>query len=590
MLENQMLQFLNSDFQQFTQLDKQDKQDENTETEVPNTSQRQLRVKSFEEKPANKPLNLIFQMLLQKKTQKRQQIKVDPKSIPLSINLSIQVQELPIIRKIMEKNEWKKAHNFDGDILWCGPDNVQQAKQFTYDFAMVFMNLCISRIPGAKLISTKKETTSIMAKMRQYNMCHIILDIFRLFIIFIQKPTPCQRIYMNSLRILKKRMASPTQLNPIRELRVKESSQSAKQKIYSTMVSRMSPIQRKTILYKSIQAIPYYWMTRNSIFDSYINEEGLARLCTENYQDITSSNLSNVYMHLTNYSLNKNSQNFIIHPPDFQKMNLGTKRTYTSAKKTLMKMGIDVPKLKLRIEQTIVRFLYGIAPFLLNSTREVYQDKWEKANCFHVIGFDILIDKDLKPWIIEINANPSLEITQVVQNANGSKRVETSSLDAFVKTKVIEDAFIIAVKTPQEQIEQIGKGKYCNSYKMIIDGQPPIENLDLFYKLVDLYSNLCGLRYGNLNQMRFCRLANNPQLINELLIKSDYDLIYKKIQLKSLQTDLNFLGFIEAIESISEKLLKRKASNYTLQKAVTYVVNMALKAPQSQQRPLTAKR
>lgn len=90
---------------------------------------------------------------------------------------------------------------------------------------------------------------------------------------------------------------------------------------------------------------------------------------------------------------------------------------------------------------------------------------------------------------------------------------------------------------------------------MIIDGQPPIENLDLVYKLVDLYSNLCGLRYGNLNQMRFCRLANNPQLINDVLIKSDYDLIYKRVQLKSLQPDLNFWSFIEAIEQVAEKVV-----------------------------------
>ncbi|CAD8050067.1 unnamed protein product [Paramecium sonneborni] len=588
-----MLQFLNSDFQQFTQQDKQDKQDENTETEILNNSQRQLRVKSFEEKPANKPLNLIFQMLLQKKTQKRQQIKVDPKSIPLSINLSVQVQELPIIRKIMDKNEWKKAHNFDGDILWCGPDNVQQAKQFTYDFAMVFMNLCISRIPGAKLISTKKETTSIMAKMRQYfpsiynfypktytmpEDLHEFIEDFEKKdgISYIAKPdkgTQGQGIFIVS------------QIEDLFNNGIKDISYIKKNYIIQEYISNPLLLDNKKFDFRL-----YVLITSLKPLIAYINEEGLARLCTENYQDITSSNLSNVYMHLTNYSLNKNSQNYIIHPPDFQKINLGTKRTYTSAKKTLMKMGIDVPKLKLRIEQTIVRFLFGIAPFLLNSTREVYQDKWEKANCFHVIGFDILIDRDLKPWIIEINANPSLEITQVVQNQNGSKRVETSSLDAYVKTKVIEDAFIIAVKTPQEQIEQIGKGKYCNSYKMIIDGQAPIENLDLFYKLVDLYSNLCGLRYGNLNQMRFCRLANNPQLINELLIKSDYDLIYKKIQLKSLQPDLNFLNFLETIEQISEKLLKRKASNYTLQKAVTYVVNMALKQPSQQQRPQTAKR
>lgn len=40
---------------------------------------------------------------------------------------------------------------------------------------------------------------------------------------------------------------------------------------------------------------------------AYLNEEGLARLCTEDYEDVSNDNLSNVYMHLTNYSLNKSS-------------------------------------------------------------------------------------------------------------------------------------------------------------------------------------------------------------------------------------------------------------------------------------------
>lgn len=57
----------------------------------------------------------------------------------------------------MEKNNWKKAVNFDGDILWMG-------KSFTYDFAMVFLNQTISRIPGMKLLANKRETTLIMQK------------------------------------------------------------------------------------------------------------------------------------------------------------------------------------------------------------------------------------------------------------------------------------------------------------------------------------------------------------------------------------------------------------------------------------------
>jgi D-alanine-D-alanine ligase-like ATP-grasp enzyme len=47
--------------------------------------------------------------------------------------------------------------------------------------------------------------------------------------------------------------------------------------------------------------------------------------------------------------------------------------------------------------------------------------------CFEVLGFDVLIDSDAKPWLLEVNQAPSF--------------ATDSDLDYDVKSSVISDTF-----------------------------------------------------------------------------------------------------------------------------------------------------
>jgi len=81
-------------------------------------------------------------------------------------------------------------------------------------------------------------------------------------------------------------------------------------------------------------------------------------------------------------------------------------------------------------------------------------------HCFEVYGFDILIDDNLKPWLIEINASPSLSTT--------------TETDRILKMQVINDAFNIVV--PPDWGEDASKHgantfteKRCGNFHLIID-------------------------------------------------------------------------------------------------------------------------
>lgn len=64
----------------------------------------------------------------------------------------------------------------------------------------------------------------------------------------------------------------------------------------------------------------------------FIYDEGLARFATQRYQPVGKKNIKDVFMHLTNYAINKNSKNFIYNKSD-KEMDRGHKRSLTAVYK-----------------------------------------------------------------------------------------------------------------------------------------------------------------------------------------------------------------------------------------------------------------
>ena len=80
-----------------------------------------------------------------------------------------------------------------------------------------------------------------------------------------------------------------------------------------------------------------------------------------------------------------------------------------------------------------------------------------KGDCFAVMGFDLLIDKDLKAWVLEVNNSPSMNINLCKEGKTLIK--EPSEIDRYIKTKIIGDAIKLMHHKKKKSRKSLGKYK-----------------------------------------------------------------------------------------------------------------------------------
>ena len=157
-------------------------------------------------------------------------------------------------------------------------------------------------------------------------------------------------------------------------------------------------------------------MTSFSPLRIYFYRDGLVRFATEKYEN-TAASSSNMYIHLTNYSINKHNSKFISTDEDDSGskwylfyINLNYKqvlfiRSFTALLNYLRTNGRNVDQLMDQINDMIIKTMISIEPFV-NAAVNMFVPY--RGNCFELFGFDVLVDNNLKPWLLEVNLSPSM--------------------------------------------------------------------------------------------------------------------------------------------------------------------------------------
>jgi tubulin polyglutamylase TTLL5 len=156
----------------------------------------------------------------------------------------------------------------------------------------------------------------------------------------------------------------------------------------------------------------YVVVTSVNPLEAFIYKEGFGRFSTQPYT-LDPDAKANSFIHLTNTSINnKNLKNYEAESKSFG----GTKVALGTLKKVFQDdLSVDwETQIWTKIKAVVTKSLIACQ-----------NDIVFNPCCFRLYGFDVILDSDLRPWLLEINTSPSLACD--------------TALDEMVKQRLIDE-------------------------------------------------------------------------------------------------------------------------------------------------------
>ena len=135
----------------------------------------------------------------------------------------------------------------------------------------------------------------------------------------------------------------------------------------------------------------------NGVIQSYFYNEGYLRTTSTEYN---TKEIFNNFIHLTNDAIQKNSE-------EYGKFEDGNKLSYKDFQRYL----------DFHWSEKKINFICDILPNIKNLVKDTILacfskiDPNRRLHCMEIFGYDFMLDVNLKPWLIEVNTNPCLELS-----------------------------------------------------------------------------------------------------------------------------------------------------------------------------------
>ena len=179
-------------------------------------------------------------------------------------------------------------------------------------------------------------------------------------------------------------------------------------------------------------------------YEAFVFKEGHLKACS----DIFNIDSDNLFIHLTNYSVQKHNKNF-------SKVEIGNEISFQLFQQELNRQNSGK-----NFKKDIFPEMIKIIGLTLKAVKNKI-NIMNRKNCFEIFGYDFILDVNFKPFLLEINTNPGLE--------------ESSPLIKMLVPRMIDDALRLTIDKSFDNSDGNEKNKSISKFH--VDGYSDEENM-----------------------------------------------------------------------------------------------------------------